>query len=246
MLLLPPKGITRRVAGLIRCNRPYLSLGVHSLICATKATKWKLAFTKIDAHPLPRVDDLLEALNRNTISSTLDLRSGYWQVGMHLCDHEKTAFSTPEGLYEFLRLPYGLSTAPATFSRAIGIVLSGLTYAECLCYFDDVIIFSKNMSDHCMHLNSVLTRFRQHNLRVKASKCSFGADKMVYLGHTDPYMNTLVNTLVRVFIQIQKNEVIKDLPSPSNVESLHSFLGLAGYYRTFIPDFAAVSAPLLN
>ena len=68
------------------------------------------------------------------------------------------------------------------------------------------------MSDHCMRLNSVLTRFRQHNLQ--ASKCSFGADKMVYLGHTNPNMNTLVNTLVRVFIQIQQNEVIKDLPSP--------------------------------
>jgi len=80
---------------------------------------------------------------------------------------KKTAFSTPGGLYEFLRLPYGLSNAPATFSRAIGIVLSGLTYAECLCYFDDVIIFSKNMTEHCTRLTSVLTRFREHNLRVK-------------------------------------------------------------------------------
>ena len=194
------------------------------------------SITKIDAHPLPRVDDLLEALNGNTIFSTLDLRSGYWQVGMHPCDREKTAFSTPEGLYEFLRLPYGLSNAPATFSRAIGIVLSGLTYAECLCYFDDVIIFSKNMSDHCMRLNSVLNRFHQHNLRVKASKCSFGADKVVYLGHTV--------SSAGIHTDPKKIEVIKDLPSPSNVESLRSFLGLAGYYRKFIPDFATVSAPL--
>ena len=194
------------------------------------------SITKIDAHPLPRVDDLLEALNGNTIFSTLDLHSGYWQVGMHPCDREKAAFTTPEGLYEFLRLPYGLSNAPATFSRAIGIVLSGLTYAECLCYFDDVIIFSKNISDHCMRLNSVLNRFHEHNLRVKASKCSFGTDKVVYLGHTvsSEGIHTDPKTI----------EVIKDLPSPSNVESLRSFLGLAGCYRKFIPDFAIVSAPL--
>ena len=139
---------------------------------------------KIDAHPLPRVEDLLEALNGNTIFSTLDHRSGYWQIGMHPDDREKTAFSTPGELYEFLRLPYGLSNAPATFSRAIGIFLSGLTYAECLCYFDDVIIFSQNMSDHCMRLASALSRFRQHNLRFKASKCAFGAGKVIYLGHT--------------------------------------------------------------
>jgi len=135
-----------------------------------------------------------------------------------------------------LRLPYGLSNAPATFSRAIGIALSGLTYAECLCYFDDVIIFSKNMTEHCTRLTSVLTRFREHNLRVKASKCSFGADEVVYLGHsvsregihTDP----------------KKIEAIKALPAPSTLENLRSFLGIAGYYRKFIPDFATVSAPL--
>ena len=73
--------------------------------------------------------------------STLDLRSGYWQVSMRSEDREKTAFMTPNGLYEFLRMPYGLSTAPATFSRAISIILSGLTYEMCLCYFDDVIVF---------------------------------------------------------------------------------------------------------
>ena len=192
--------------------------------------------TNIDAHPLPRVDDLLEALNGNTIFSTLDLRSGYWQVGMHPSDCEKTAFSTPGGLYEFLRLPYGLSNAPATFSRAIGIVLSGLTYAECLCYFDDVIIFSKNMSEHCTRLTAVLNRFRQHNLRVKASKCSFGADKVVYLGHTVSHEG--------IHTDPKKIKVLKDLPSPSNLENLRSFLGLAGYYRKLIPDFATLSAPL--
>ena len=195
------------------------------------------SITKIDAHPLPRVDDLLEALNGNTIFSNLDLCSCYWQVGMHPGDCEKTAFSTPGGLYEFLRLPYGLSNAPATFARAIGIVLSGLTYTECLCYFNDVIIFSKTMPEHCMHLTFVLNRFCQHNLRVKATKCSFGADKVVYLGHTVSHEG--------IHTDPRKIQVIKALPPPSNLENLRSFLGLAGYYRKFIPDFATVSAPLI-
>ena len=124
-------------------------------------------------------------------------------------DCEKTAFSTPGGLYEVLRLPYGLSNAPATFSLAIGIVLSGLTYTHCLCYFDDVIIFSTNVSEHCERLVSVLQRFREHNLQVKASKCSFAAEKVIYLGHsispegihTDP----------------KKIEAIQALSSPTNL-----------------------------
>ena len=99
-------------------------------------------------------------------------------------DREKTAFMTPHSLFEFLRMPYGLSTAPATFSQAISIVLSGLTYEMCLCYFDDVIIFSKDMQQHCERLSTVLQCSRSQSLRVKASKCSFGCDNVIYLGHS--------------------------------------------------------------
>ena len=194
------------------------------------------SITKNDANPLPRVDDLLDALNGYTMFSTLDLRSGYWQVSMRPEDREKTAFVTPGGLYEFLRMPYGLSTAPATFSRAISIVLSGLSYETCLCYFDDVIIFSKNIRDHCKRLRTVLQRFRDHNLRVKASKCSFGADKVVYLGHTI--------SSAGVHTDPSKIKTVQELPPPENLETLRSFLGLAGYYRKFIPEFATIAAPL--
>ena len=151
-------------------------------------------------------------------------------------DREKTAFATPSGLYEFLRMPYGLSTAPATFSRAISIVLSGLTYETCLCYFDDVIIFSKDINDHCERLKTVLQRFREHNLCVKASKCSFGADKVVYLGHTV--------SSAGVHTDPSKIKAVQELPPLANLESLRSFLGLAGYYRKFIPQFATIAAPL--
>ena len=120
--------------------------------------------TEQDAHPLPRVDDLIDSLSGHCLFSTLDLRSGYWQVSMSPEDQEKTAFITPNGLYEFLRMPYGLCTAPATFTRALSIILSGLSYDICLCYFDDVIIFSKTITEHCKRLRTVLQRFRDHGL----------------------------------------------------------------------------------
>ena len=149
---------------------------------------------------------------------------------------EKTAFIEPDGLFEFKRMPFGLSTAPATFSRAINIILSGRTFESCLCYFDDVFIYSKNIDQHCERLTSVLQRFRQHGLKVKASKCSFGADQVLYLGHT--ISSTGVHT------DPAKIKAIQNLPAPINVENLRSFLGLAGYYRRFIPHFSSVAAPL--
>ena len=192
--------------------------------------------TAQDAHPLPRVGDLLDSLNGNSLFSTLDLRSGYWQLSMSPEDQQKTAFVTPHGLFEFLRMPYGLCTAPATFARAIGIILSGLTYDICLCYFDDVIIFSTTIEQHCHRLETVLQRFRAHGLKVKASKCSFGANEVIYLGHS--VSSTGIHT------DPSKTKAVQNLPSPTTLEQLRSFLGLAGYYRKFIPNFATLASPL--
>ena len=191
-----------------------------------------------DAHPLPRVDDLLEALNGSTIFSTLDLRQGYWQIRMHPDDREKTAFATPDGLYEFVRLPFGLSGAPATFDRALEIILSGLQYDICLCYFDDIIIPSRTITEHCQKLSLVLDRFRTHNLRVKASKCCFGAKTVRYLGH--------VVSAEGVHTDPAKIESVKRIVTPQNVAQVRSFLGLAGYYRKFIHNFATLTYPLVE
>ena len=105
--------------------------------------------TKKDAHPLPRIDDLLDSLQGSNIFSTLHLRSGYWRVSMSPEDCEKTAFSTPDGLWEFLRMPFGVSNGCATFHRGIQIMLSCLKYDTCLCYFGDIIIPFTSIAQHC-------------------------------------------------------------------------------------------------
>ena len=133
-------------------------------------------------------------------------------------------------------MPYGLSTAPATFSHTISIILSGLTYETCLCYFDAVIVFSTDIHQHCQHLSTVLQQFRDQNLNVKASKWSFASDKVVYLGHTVSQHGIHTDPL--------KAQAITDLTAPSNLDELRSFLGLVGYYRRFIPRFATVASPL--
>ena len=193
--------------------------------------------TQKDAHPLPRIDDLLDSLHGSVMFSTLDLRSGYWQINMHPDDREKTAFATPDGLWKFLRMPFGLSNACATFQRALEIVLSGLTLDTCLCYFDDIIIPSNNVQQQCDRLSSVLSRFRQHNLRVKASKCCFGADKVSYLGH--------IVSAEGVHTDPAKIKAVTQIAPPETVEQVRSFLGLVGYYRRFIPNFSSLSAPLV-
>ena len=124
-------------------------------------------------------------------------------------DREKTAFITPEGLWEFLRMSSGVSNGCATLQRAIQIVLSGLKYDTCLCYFDDIIIPSINLQQHCERLELVLGRFQQHNLRVKASKCRFGADRVTYLGH--------VVSSAGIHTDPHKIEAISALAPPTNV-----------------------------
>ena len=132
-------------------------------------------------------------------------------------------------------MPFCISNSCATFQRAFQIVLSGLKYDTCLCYFDDIIIPSIDLEQQCERLELLLSCFRQHNRHVKASKCCFGADKVTYLGH--------VVSAAGIHTDPKK---IKAVASLENVEQVWSFLGLAGYYRNFILNFVTLSAPLVQ
>ena len=136
-----------------------------------------------DSYPLPRIDDSLDALSGAKWFSTLDLASGYWQVPMDPKDIDKTAFTTPYGLFHFKVMPFGLANAPATFERMMERVLAGLHWEVCLIYLDDVIVFSRTFKEHIVRLHQVFSRIKGANLKLSPTKCKLFCHEVGYLGH---------------------------------------------------------------
>ena len=192
--------------------------------------------TRKDSYPLPRMDDLLDRLGEAKFRSVMDLASGYWQIPMAREDREKTAFITPDGLFEFVVMPFGLCNAPAHFQRAMNKVLAGMNFFFTCVYLDDVIVFSKTFEEHIDHLDKVLTRLEQVGLKAKLAKCSFCKKEVKYLGH--------IVSDEGVKVDPEKTDTVLQAPAPSNKRELRSFLGLLNYYRKFIEDYAAIAAPL--
>jgi hypothetical protein len=141
------------------------------------------AVTKKDAYPLPRIDDSLDALTGSVLFSTLDLLSGYWQVPLDKDAQDKAAFVTRGGLWTWKVLPFGLTSAPATFERLMERVLKGLQWKTLPLYLDDVVVFSPDLGSHVDWLGEVLQRFREAHLKLKPSKCALFQSKVKYLGH---------------------------------------------------------------
>ena len=128
------------------------------------------AVTCCDAYPLPRIDATLDSLAGATYFTTLDLASGFWQVAVEEKDKEKTAFSVPEGHFEFNVMPFSLTNAPATFQRLMDSVLAGLVGEQCLIYLDDIIVFSLTFKEDLVRLSGVLQALNDEGLQLKPSK----------------------------------------------------------------------------
>lgn len=189
-----------------------------------------------DAFPLPNIEDILDQLGHSKYFTTLDLASGFHQINMKKSDQQKTAFSTPLGHYEYTRMPFGLKNAPATFQRLMNSILTGLQGLECFVYIDDIVVYASSIEEHTAKLHKIFTRLRQNNLKLQPDKCEFLRREVSYLGHIISDEGVKPNPI--------KVAAIKSFPKPSCQKSIKSFLGLVGYYRKFIKDFAQVAKPL--
>jgi len=194
------------------------------------------AVTKKDSYPLPRIDDIFDQLSGNSWFSTLDLKSGYWQVKIRSEDKEKTAFSVGNGLWQFRVMPFGLCNAPATFERVMEQVLQEFISKICLVYLDDVIIFGKTFEEMIWNLKKVLSRLREVNLKVNPKKCILFRQKVKYLGH--------VISSEGISTDNEKISAVNNWPIPQNKKHLRSFLGLCSYYRRLVKGFSILAKPL--
>lgn len=189
-----------------------------------------------DRYPLPNITDLLDKLGRCQYFSTLDLASGFHQIPLAKKDIPKTAFNTENGHFEFLRMPFGLKNAPATFQRIMENILRGIQNEKCLIYLDDIIIFSTSLQEHISRLREVFNRLRKANFKVQLNKSEFLRKEVAYLGH--------IVTPDGVKPNPDKIQAIKNFPLPKTEKQIKGFLGLLGYYRKFIKDFAKLTKPL--
>jgi hypothetical protein len=194
------------------------------------------AVTIFNAYPLPRIDETFEALAGSKFFCTLDLLSGYWQVGLTERAQQRSAFITREGLFKWNVMPFGLCNAPSTFERLMETVLAGLQWKTCLVYLDDVIVFGATEEEMLSRLDEVFGRLEGANLKLKPKKCRLFAREVEYLGHKVSADGVAVCT--------DKVSAIVDWPEPTCVKAVMSFLGTAGYYRRYVKGFADLAAPL--
>ena len=183
---------------------------------------------------MPRVDDLIDQLGKPKFITTLDLSCGYWQVPVEKTSHPKTAFTTPFGLFQFRVMPFGLHGAPAAFQRMMDEILRDLgSFAAA--YLDDVVIHSTTWQEHLQHIRAVMNKLQDAGLTVKPKKCQFATACCTYLGHVVGNGD--------VCPKQSKLQAVEQFPVPSTKRQVRAFLGLTGYYRKFILDYATVAAP---
>lgn len=190
--------------------------------CIGTKERWNIEILR---QPLPSIEECLSILGKQKYFTLLDLVSGYWQVPITEEDKEKTAFITRNGLFEWNVLPFGLANAPSTFQRMMDVVLTGLLWEECLVYIDDVLVFGDTLDQHNQRLARVLARLEEAGLKVRLGHVISAAGI-----HTNPGLVAAV----------------RNFPVPTTPTEVQSFIGLVGFSRRFIPNFASIARPLID
>ena len=188
---------------------------------------------------MPKMIDTMETMVGARIFSTMDLKSGFWQVKMAEESRPYTAFTVGSlGVYEFLRMPFGLCNAPVMFQRLMQNCLGELNLMYALIYLDDIIVFSDSEAEHVKHLGAVFERFQEHGLKLKPSKCNFFRKEINYLGHRVSADGMRPGT--------ENVEGIAEMAPPMTYTGIRRFLGATGFYRRFIKGYAKIAQPLNN
>ena len=202
----------------------------RALNSQTELISWKL-------NTFEEIVDCVSAKKPNFWSS-IDLRSGYWQMPLDPQTAHKTGFEFGDSTYCFKVCPFGLSSAPACFSQLMSRVVQGLTFYILLVYLDDTVIFARDPRSMIQNLETVFERLRNANLRMHAGKCTFGAKEILFLGHRFSAEGYGMND--------EKIKIVRDYPRPRSARDIKQFLGLASYYRRFIKSFSSIAEPLLT
>ena len=240
--------IDQAVDDMLKANiiRPSISPWSSPVVLITKKDKStrfcidyrKLnSLTKVISYPLPLIDDLLNSIHDSRYFTSLDLKSGYWNIPVDEDSKEKTAFCCFKGLFEFNRMPYGLTNCPQLFSKVISVVLQGLSDFSCW-YLDDILIHSKTLEEHKVHVQQVFDRLRKHDLRMKLKKCSFLMSETKYLG--------FVINKDGIKPDEDKVKAIKLMSPPTSVKHCRQFIAMCSYYRRFIANFSEIAVPIIE
>lgn len=192
--------------------------------------------TRKDCFGIPNISECTDFLSDLKYLSSVDMVAGYWQIEIEEKDRHKTAFSTKYGLFEHTRMAFGLCNAPSSFQRVMSMVLKGMLWHEILAYLDDVVIKGKDFMDHVINLFRTMSRFRQHNLKLKPKKCNFFEQETVFLGHLITPQGIKVNPA--------NVENVLNWPVPKCVKNVESLLGFANYHRNHIKNYAEVTHSL--
>ena len=221
------------------CNAVVLVRKKDGSICFYIDFRCLNAKMKKDSYPLPQMQETMESMVGARYFSCMDLKNGFWQVKMSEKACQYTAFTVGSmGVYEFLRMPYGLCNAPATFQRLMQNCLGELNLTYTLIYLDDVIVYSCTEEEHLTRLRAVFERFRESGLKLKPPKCNFFCTEINYLGHTvsakgmEPGMDGI--------------KTIAEMAPPRTYTGIRQFLGATGYFCRFIKGYANIAKPLNN
>ena len=224
--------------------RPSSSAWASATVLVRKAdgsVRWCVDYRKVndrsvkDAYPLPKISMCLDSLGGARYFSTLDLQSGYWQIGMAEADIPKTAFITKYWLYEYTKMPFGLCSAPGTFQRCMELIFWDLQWQTLLIYLDDLIVLGSSMEENLSRLDEVLGRLEAAGLKLKPSKCQILQREVLFLGHIVSELGAQPNP--RLIKSVEK------WPVPTSRKEVQQYLGLVNFYRRFVPNFSEIAVP---